>query len=325
MTPSPNRRRSAFTLIELLVVIAIIAILMGLLLPAVQKVRAAAARLSCQNNLKQLGLGLHVYHDAKNELPPGAQGAVLPKPNPPGNTATISGTSWLVFVLPQIEQENLYREYRFNESYNSVSNGAVGSIVVPTFYCPAGPKPQSLFDPNTNLTNNPSTHYYGVMGPGGLTNPTANPYVPARPYTIGSANSNGAWSAHGMLSHFTTVTGSVSTNRLISFTDVTDGLTNTLMVGERSVPIQNGLNDDSSWIRGNNAGSGATKNVTYSINSTWYNGSNNFNDISFGSQHTGGANFCRGDGSVVFLREDIDMNVYKALASIASREVASFP
>src|SRR5947199_9573940 len=133
-------RRRAFTLIELLVVIAIIAILIGLLVPAGQKVREAAARTQCQNNLKQIGLAMHNYHDANKGLPPGyrAHGAYVD-----GATDTAPGWGWAAFILPFIEQATLHARIDFNRPV--ASHPGVAAAMVPVYLCPSDPCPPGPF------------------------------------------------------------------------------------------------------------------------------------------------------------------------------------
>src|SRR6476619_7159535 len=120
-------RRYAFTLIELLVVIAIIAILIALLVPAVQKVREAAARAQCQNNMKQIGLALHSYHDVYKSLPIGQQ-------------SRVGKGNWRVLILPYLEQTNLYKNLNLADVYNST---ALNSLVLPVWSCPSSAAPQT--------------------------------------------------------------------------------------------------------------------------------------------------------------------------------------
>src|SRR5437764_10373675 len=143
------RRHHAFTLIELLVVIGIIAVLIGLLLPAVQKVREAAARMSCQNNLKQLGIAGHAYHDANGQLPPAVMMPYAQANNDPltGGAANPFGPNWAVFLLPFVEQQALFNLANV-ASYPGTTNlsnlasynltwRAVRGATVPTYLCPS--------------------------------------------------------------------------------------------------------------------------------------------------------------------------------------------
>jgi len=318
-----NRSRRGFTLIELLVVIAIIAVLVGLLLPAVQKVRESAARAKCQNNLHNLGIALHAYHDTNNQLPAGAQGLM----NPPSGGTAVKGTSWLVLILPQVEQAPLYAQYNFGQDYYSANNLNIAIQRVPIYYCPSGSKEASgntTLEVASNGVASNTTHYYGIMGPSGT-----SAYLPANTsYPQGSQTGNlpdnSAYSLLGMLPYYDNTFP--AQKGIVQLTDVLDGTSNTLMVGEMSYTLPPGqTNIYVSWTRGNNGGAGAAKNILYPINSPQPLNGTNFNDLSMGSNHTGGANFALGDASVRFVKQNINMDNYKAISTIAGREAAQVP
>jgi len=298
-----SRRSHGFTLIELLVVIAIIAILIGLLLPAVQKVREAAARMKCQNNLKQIGIALHAYHDANNRLPPGGSGIATNAERGPdlGMTGNLGYT---FYILPYVEQAPLYGLGSATVDYNATPNS---TILAPTklsmYLCPSGQVEDAAGSPAGK-----AGHYMGVMGPRG-TNPATNAAYNA--VTTPTAASHGAVSRQGIL----------GPNTRVTLTGITDGTSNTLMVGEISWKDANCYRV---WTRGwDGNASGMAKNVVNPINATPYNGSNNFNDVSFGSPHTGGANFLLGDGSVRFVNQSITLANYLAAASRDGGETLS--
>ncbi len=312
--------RRGFTLIELLVVIAIIAILIALLLPAVQQAREAARRTQCKNMLKQWGLALHNYHDTFNTLPQGATAIAGNNANGPANF------TFHVMLLPYIEQANLYALFNFNVGYsnnntalNNPTNVSLNTRSTPLHFCPSA----RILDQFSNVAQQYTIHYLGVAGAKG-----------PKPVAVGGGN----YEMQNATANFSTdhgnfaINGVLTLNRHFGFRDITDGLSNTLMMGEASA--QPGAGWASSWrpwIQGasSNANNGAMygcKNVRWPIGPTGYNGNNAarlYNDVRFGSQHTGGAQFLLGDGTVRFVSENIDFATYQALASRGGGEIAS--
>jgi prepilin-type N-terminal cleavage/methylation domain-containing protein/prepilin-type processing-associated H-X9-DG protein len=330
------RRRPGFTLIELLVVIAIIAILIGLLLPAVQKVREAAARSQCQNNLKQLGVACHNYHSAYEKLPYGIlrdQGiAQIPYTDSRDTSTTPPRTRRFALMhqlLPYIEQENLFRRYvewtggpapnpwdRNSIDENNVQWGPgwfFHKQVVKTLICPSNPNAGNSLNPNGRYF---ITHYFGSAGTRGYNR---------GPFTGGPAVRP---------SHVDYLDGVFVQNRQITLLGISDGTSNTLMLGERHYfdPEFDKYSPITDWgwcWFGGTAD--AFLGTSVRINYRWPAGSaptNSTNPVAIddrmnthGSGHTGGTNVALADGSVRFVRESIPQQTWIALGTRAGGEV----
>jgi prepilin-type N-terminal cleavage/methylation domain-containing protein len=304
------RSRRGFTLIELLVVIAIIAILIGLLLPAVQKVREAAARMSCKNNLKQIGLAMHNYHDAMNGFPPGYTS------NAAGSDGTGPGWGWAAYLLPYLEQGNVHRLIDFNVALTAAGpHDTARQSNVPFLRCPSDVRQDPIalsefVSPGALGTSLARSNYVACYGNTPFLG--EDPVVPAQHLTIDGISGRGMFYR----------------NSRTRMADVRDGLSNTLMVGERSaknsISTWVGVVPGSTWRSVNDQANygGIPTNLATSLvlghacrqhpPSTTLGVAEDFS-----SSHINGINVVFSDGSVRSVHGGVSMQVYPFTATIA--------
>ncbi len=301
MTRYPSRGQRGFTLIELLVVIAIIAILVALLLPAVQQAREAARRTQCKNNLKQIGLALHNYHDTHRTMPSGWI-AVSPFGYPAAHDGG-SGLGWSAMILPYMDQDNVWRLINSNVSLAHPLNAGVLKVQIPTYKCPSDPQPDfwdiKEEDSGAVLANLPIANYIGVFGTEELDGCENSP---------GDAPvmRNGQCVGDGLFFH----------NSKVRMADITDGTSNTLIVGERVTNAKLGWY--STWVGMFPEGEEAFQRILGAADHPPNDPNRHFDD--FSSNHTGGAQFVLGDGSVRFISASISEVTYSGLSTISGGE-----
>jgi len=289
------------------VVIAIIAILIGLLLPAVQKVREAAARMQCSNNLKQLAIACHGFHDSRGSLPRNGDRNVATS----GACCTANAWSWIARTLPQFEQGNLYTQAGVDSS--SITNNAAVPTVIKTLLCPSDNAVQfgsTRANPTIYGTvQGGPNNYKGVSGsnwcwgsyPNTGTNGSCDVF-----YQNGTGKGDGIFYRTDVIFP-------------MKLTDITDGTSNTMMLGEDVAEWSAWL----AWPYANHT------TATCAIPLNKFTGKAAGEDgqwhenYSFRSRHTGGANFAMADGSVRFVKDSIPIATYRAASSAAGGEAVN--
>jgi prepilin-type N-terminal cleavage/methylation domain-containing protein/prepilin-type processing-associated H-X9-DG protein len=314
------RTPRGFTLIELLVVIAIIAVLIGLVLPAVQKVREAANRIQCLNNLKQIALAAHNYHGDQGKFPTGAH-----LPDYVGDRPT-GGTNLWVELLPYIEQDNLYEKWDPNDNRNNVGGGtnATQARVIKLLICPSDPLPHRVVPFTAPVAPPWSWGFYGMSSYGGNAGQRSFPVFP---------EGNCPPMTRDGIFYF---------DSCVRFADITDGTSNTFLFGERNhrdpqfdrqqaivYPGRSLIGQVGRWACV--AGYGDMANVTLSAATPINYQVPPGGDLStvldrlctFGSGHPGGANFAFADGSVRFLNNATPPATLRALSTRNVGEVVA--
>ena len=310
--------RRAFTLVELLVVIAIIGVLVALLLPAVQAAREAARRMSCVNNLRNVALAMHTYHDANQTLP-------MATPYNEINTHEAGGT-WGALILPYVEQQAVFDQFDFTVIMSHANNAAAVRYVVPIYVCPTDERATDpIFTDRTEASNTINPHealgmwYPASMGP---TIPDACLYCPepkASPAARDTYCCQG-WN-YGTREPANNSTGMFGRHPAgFSFGDVSDGLSNTIMNGE-SIPAHCVY---VSAYAPNFPLAGTSIPLNLLNEECLVPGCHN-RACGFKSWHPGGANFALGDGAVHYFADVIDYRLYNALGTKAGSEAAALP
>jgi prepilin-type N-terminal cleavage/methylation domain-containing protein/prepilin-type processing-associated H-X9-DG protein len=293
---SPSRR--GFTLVELLVVIAIVGALVALLLPAVQAAREAARGSQCKNHLKQVGLGLHQYHDAMGRLPAGWMAD-----EPEG----VPGWGWSAALLPYLEQRSLDESLKRHLPIADPANQVARETVLPVLLCPSDPHPKVF-----TILGGAADH--GDEEEAFATNVDAGTPL----FRMARANYVGMFGVSEIEECPAAGEGAFFFRSRTRFAEITDGLSNTLVVGERYAKQGNSV-----WagvVQGANEAMVRVVGVGDHVPNDPH---HHFDD--FASYHPGGVHFLYGDGSVQRINNQIDISVYQALCTRAGGEATSQP